>query len=275
MQIATDVETPTPHRIAPETWLIPHEVPGVPGAVLGVNSMVIRGTEPVIVDTGAPAHRDSWFDQVLSLVDPEDVRWIFISHDDSDHTGNLHELLELCPNAMVIANFFMTERQSVDRPFPIDRMRWLNPGESFVAGDRRLHLVLPPIFDGPTTRGLYDESTAVLWAVDAFASMTPAGVRNVEDVPRELFDETFPMLNSLVSPWHQWLEPSRYHRHCDDIESLGLLAVASAHGPVLTGDAITDGFTRIRAMAGAPIIAPPGQPMLDEILSSALAPVPA
>ena len=56
-----------------------------------INSMVILGKEPVIVDTGTPANRKQWLDDVFSLVEPEDVRWIFLSHDDVDHTGNLDE----------------------------------------------------------------------------------------------------------------------------------------------------------------------------------------
>jgi hypothetical protein len=39
--------------------------------------MVIRGREPVIVDTGAPVHREQWLEKVFSVVEPEDVRWIF------------------------------------------------------------------------------------------------------------------------------------------------------------------------------------------------------
>jgi flavorubredoxin len=64
-----------------------------------INSMVILGKEPVIVDTGTPANRKQWLDDVFSLVEPEDVRWIFLSHDDVDHTGNLDEALTARPNA--------------------------------------------------------------------------------------------------------------------------------------------------------------------------------
>jgi hypothetical protein len=85
-----------------------------------------------------------------------------------------------------------------------------------------------------------------------------------------MFDETFRLLNSLLSPWHQWLDPLRYRRHVDSVEGLGLLAVASAHGPVLTGGAIPDAFDRLRAMAGQPIVAPPGQPLLDERVATAV-----
>ena len=126
----------------------------------------------------------------------------------------------MCPSATVVTNFFATERLSLERSLPIKRLRWLEPGDSFLAGDRRMRLVLPPIFDGPTTRGLFDESTGVLWAVDAFAALTTGSVHHREDVPDDLYDESFALLNSLVSPWHQWLDPARYGRHVDSVADL-------------------------------------------------------
>ena len=54
-----------------------------------LNSLVIQGPEPVIVDTGAALLREQWAEQVFGLVEPDAVRWIFLSHDDADHTGNL------------------------------------------------------------------------------------------------------------------------------------------------------------------------------------------
>src|SRR5512146_1574454 len=103
MDLTTVPET-TPIETAPETFLIPNLAPAGPDLLLPVNSMVIRGAEPVIVDTGAPVHREQWLEKVLSLVDPEDVRWIFLSHDDPDHTGGLLDILELAPQATLVTN---------------------------------------------------------------------------------------------------------------------------------------------------------------------------
>ena len=99
-----------PEQIAPETFLIPNLFPAGPDLFLPVNSMLIRGAEPVIVDTGAPVHRLDWLEKVFGLVDPEDVRWIFLSHDDPDHTAGLLDALERCPKATLVANFFIVER---------------------------------------------------------------------------------------------------------------------------------------------------------------------
>ena len=123
-----DVPATQPERIAPDTWLIPNLAPAGDGLFLPVNSMVIRGREPVIVDTGAPVHRALWIEKAFSVVEPEDVRWIFLSHDDGDHTGALLDVLERCPQATLVTNFFSVERLALEKPaLPLERMRWLDP----------------------------------------------------------------------------------------------------------------------------------------------------
>ena len=136
-----DVPATQPHLIAPDTWLIPNLAPAGDGLYLPVNSMVIRGRQPVIIDTGAPVHRTLWLEKVFSVVEPEDVRWIFLSHDDGDHTGALFDVLERCRNATLVTNFFSVERLALEKPaLPLERMRWIEPGGSFDAGDRMLQL---------------------------------------------------------------------------------------------------------------------------------------
>lgn len=265
------VPVTSPLEVAPETFLIPNLAPADDVSYVPVNSLLIRGEEPIVVDTGAPIHREHWLEQVFGLVEPGDIRWIFLSHEDGDHTGALDTVLEAAPQATLVMNFFSTERRMLEAPVPMERSIWREPGDTFEAGDRRLRLVLPPIFDGPATRGLFDERTGVLWAVDTFAAATPGAVHRVEDLPRDLYDESFMAFNSLISPWHQWLDPAKYDRHVDTVESLRPRVVASAHGPVLVGDAIHDAFDRVRTLAGEPRIAPPGQELLDQILATTLA----
>ena len=116
-----------PTKIADDTWVI-HQVQQACGQPLDVyiNSMVILGAEPVIVDTGTPANRTQWLEDVFALVEPEDVRWIFLSHDDVDHTGNLDEALAACPNATLVCNWAMVERHTNCFDFPLDRCRWVD-----------------------------------------------------------------------------------------------------------------------------------------------------
>jgi flavorubredoxin len=265
------VPSPLPELIAPETFLIPNLALAPDGLFLPVNSMVIRGREPVIVDTGAPVHREQWLEKVFTVVEPEDVRWVFLSHDDGDHTGGLFDVLERCPHATLVTNFFSVERLRIEKPaLPLSRMRWVEPGGSFDAGDRVLHLFRPPVFDGPTSRGLFDPKSGAMWIVDSFPCFTP-GTLDADEMPQDLLAQVMPALSSAISPWHAWLDPAAFNRHVDAVEALGARTAASAHGPVLRGERLDDAFDRTRTLAAMPIIPTPGQELLDSLLAPTLA----
>ena len=69
-------------------------------------------------------------------------------------------------------------------------MRWLDQGDAFDAGDRTLHLVRPPLFDSPATRGLFDPTTGVLWAVDTFGALVQGAVLEADDADPDLYAGT-------------------------------------------------------------------------------------
>ena len=96
-----------PLKIADDTYVIRAALNEGAGPMFAyVNSMLVLGEEPAIIDTGIVGNRESWLNDVFSLVDPRDVRWVFISHDDHDHVGNLPEVMALCPNATLVSSWF-------------------------------------------------------------------------------------------------------------------------------------------------------------------------
>jgi flavorubredoxin len=263
----------TAQHIAPDTWLIPTLAAEPSGSYFAVNSMVIRGQQPVVVDTGCALAREGWLRQVFSVVEPTDVRWIFVSHDDHDHIGNLETMLDLCPNATVVCNFAIVARLFNCVDLPLERLRWVDPGQTLDIGDRTLQVVRPPMFDSPATRGIYDPSTRLLWAVDSFGTFFPGEVYDAGDVPVELYEQSFDALNSWNTPWLEWVDSERYARHVRATADLPLDVVASAHGPVHRGEQIAAAFERTLSLAGRPIPPMPGQDVLDQLLGALLAPV--
>jgi flavorubredoxin len=260
-----------PYRVAPDTYVIPELVPGPPGTFVALNSMVITGAEPVIVDTGNELSRAEWMEAAFSVVDPADVRWIFLSHDDHDHIGNLTAVLAACPRATLVTNWFTVERTVRAMALPLERMRWVNPGEAFAAGDRTLVAVRPPIFDSPTTRGLYDTATGVYWAVDSFASLLPGHVTDTDDVPYELWRDSSTFFAQMVSPWVELSDPARFAATVDAVAGLDLTTIVGGHMAPLHGPRLRDAMTILRALPTAPSPALPGQADLDAILSAAAA----
>lgn len=87
-------------------------------------------------------------------------------------------------SALILGEEPIVERFGNAYDFPLHRCRWVNDGEGFVAGDRTLVAVRPPLFDSPTTRGLLDTSTGVYWGVDTFATAMPGGPAHRESYVR-------------------------------------------------------------------------------------------
>lgn len=257
-------------EIAPETWVIQAtQGEGTAPMAVHMNAMVIRGKEPVVVDTGCPANRDRYLDDLFSIVEPEDVRWVFISHDDVDHYGNLHEVMAACPNATLVATWFLCERLLGERlDVPPTRWRWVGDGESFDAGDRTLAAIRPPLYDSPTTRGLFDSKTGVYWASDCYATSVQQGTAFVDALDQDAWAEGFTTFQLWNSPWVGLVEPAAFEVECRRIEQLRPSAIATAHGPTIEASHVQRAFELLRAVPGAKVPPQPDQLVLDEIVEA-------
>lgn len=267
--LAPTIHVP-PTLIAPDTYVI-HQVQPALGEPLFVylNSMVILGAEPMIVDTGTPANRSQWMTDVFGLVAPEDVRWVFLSHDDVDHSGNLDEVMAMCPNAQLVCTWAMVERHTNAFAFPLERCRWIGQGESIDIGDRVLQAWRPPVFDSPTTRGLFDPSTGVYWAVDTFATPLPDPHLGIADLDPEFWEFGMTLFAlGAVSPWLSIVDPDKFGRVVKQVQELGITTVAACHSPVIEGAFIPKAFDLVRRL---PTVEPPPLPdqsVLDQVVAA-------
>lgn len=252
--------------IAPETYALPATLP-VPGrGVQYMNPLLIRGSEPLLVDTGAAVLSTEYFDALTAIIDLDDVRWIFISHDDRDHTGGLLRLLELCPQAKVITSFQGVNRIGKEHELPLDRLVFANVGDNVDIGDRTLHLMRPPLFDSPATRGFFDDRTGLYYAVDAFGAVTPDYAEHVQDVPRDVYRDGFYWLNRANTPWLELVDPAKMAAVVDKIHALSPSVVASYHGPMAVGTLVDWMFDLLLTIpVGAEMRFPTREELANEI----------
>ncbi len=255
-----------PSQVANETFLIhDHAGEGHAPVLVPLNAMVIRGAEPVVVDTGMMENQDRFLEDVFSIVEPEDIRWVFISHDDVDHTGNLNALMAAAPNATVIVNWFMQERMGASLGVSPLRQRWVMDGERIDVGDRTLVTVRPPVYDSPTTRGLFDPTTGVYWASDAFATPMLTPVRDVAALDPMFWDEGMLMFNQYVSPWIAMAEERKFQATVDRVQALGASFIAGCHTPVIGRTHIDQAIAATRRSNTAVVPPQPDQAVLEQI----------
>lgn len=255
-----------PYQAAPDVEVLPAHFP-IPGSgFLPVNAFVIKAKEPVLVDTGMGMDGEEFMTALESVIDPRDLKWVWLTHDDADHTGSIQRVLEAAPNARLAANSLAVLRMSTAWPVPMQRVFWLNPGDSIGAGDRELTAVRPPIFDNPTTLGVYDSKSGSFFSADFFGAIIPSPAKNADDVSEEDLAKGVIGWASADSPWVHMVEPGGFIRALDRIRKIGPKMIFSAHLPPALGR--TEELLKLLAEvpASTPFVTP-GQAALEQILA--------
>ncbi|WP_020525030.1 MBL fold metallo-hydrolase [Catelliglobosispora koreensis] len=246
-------------------------VPGI--GFLPVNAFVLHSAEPVVIDTGLslPGKADAFLETLSSALDPADVRWIFITHPDRDHTGGLMKLLEAAPKARLAGNFACIGIMSTEWEIPLDRVYLINPGQSLSVGDRELSVFRPPLFDSPATMGFTESATGVCFSSDCFGAPLPsaelASAADVSEVPEADLREGQLLWAAADSPWVHTVDPVKFQQTIDPIVAMDPSALLSSHLP--------PAFNRTRQFADMLTLAPrarpfagPDQRALEELLAS-------
>ncbi|OLT06170.1 hypothetical protein BJF90_18320 [Pseudonocardia sp. CNS-004] len=213
----------------PTFWPVPNT------GVIGMNAFLIRAAEPVLVDTGTGFLGDRFLSALTSLIRPEDLRWIWLTHEDLDHSGSLRRLLEIAPQAQVLTTFMTVGRLMPEQPFPLDRVRLVNPGDTVNVGDRNLRAIRPPLFDSPATVGFLDDRTGALFSSDCFGAPLPsaelAAAHRADDVPPDVLAPHQVAWATVDSAWVTTADEAALGHALDQARRLQPTAVLSSHLP--------------------------------------------
>jgi flavorubredoxin len=255
-----------PYQVMEGIQILPSFFP-IPGmGFLAVNAFVIEGKEPVLVDTGMGIDSSAFMKALESIINLKDLKWVWLTHDDADHTGSLQKVLEAAPNARLAANALAVLRSSTAWPVPMDRVYWLNPGDTILAGNRELTAVRPPFFDNPTTIALYDKTLEVLFSADFFGAIIPRPAHSVEDISESELAQGMTVWASADSPWIHLVEGGTFRNALDRIRRLAPKTILSAHLPPARGK--TEQFLDLlqTVPASTPFVTP-DQTALEQILA--------
>lgn len=253
--------------VAPETFVIPEAVP-VPGVgQMAVNAMVIRGEQPMLLDTLATIHRDIYLEEAFKIVEPEDVRWLFLSHEDRDHSGSIAQVLELCPNARLITSFLGLGKLSEEFAVPPERVYLMNDGDRLDIGDRIITALRPPLWDSSATAGLWDPSTEVYFAADCFGTVAADQPQYTDEMSDSDYEEGFYWMNRVNHIWFEHIKEEAIASAAERIKSLDSKLIVSGHGPVERKNTARM-CDRIKRIAGMPPVHLPSQVEFEAMLSA-------
>jgi hypothetical protein len=227
-----------PYAAGPDVQVLPATVP-LPGiGVLPVNAYVLLAEEPVLIDAGLAADGEQFVEALESIIDPAALRWIWLTHDDADHTGSIQRVLELAPNAKLVTHGLSALRMASWWPVPLDRVHAIRVGDRLAVGDRTLRAVPPPLYDNPTSTGLLDEATGTLFSVDSFGALLPEATQDASEVPADVLAGGMQAWATADSPWAHLLDRDRFGQVLEGVRRLQPSRILSSHLPAADGTSL-------------------------------------
>lgn len=255
------------YKAAPDVHVITSSFP-IPGfGQLAVNAFVIKGSEPVLVDTGSVIESDQFMQTLKSVIDPSELRWIWLTHTDFDHMGSLSRLLTENPQIRVITSFLGAGIMNLAAPIPIDRIYAINPGQKIKVGDRTLVAVRPPVFDNPSTLGLLDEVSGAFFSSDCFGGLLPEVPEDATLVPEQVLREGQGLWAIIESPWLHKVDRSNLMDELDKLRVMAPSMILSSHLPAAPRE-LTEQMLETIALAplAHPFVAP-DQMAIEQMLA--------
>ena len=192
------------------------------------NSFLIRGDKVALVDTSHEKFRDLYLETLTSLIDPQDIDYLIISHTEPDHSGLTKDLLQLNPNITVVgakvAMQFLDDL--VHRPF--QRKLVKNGDRLDLGGGHELEFVSAPNLHWPDTILTYDHGTNTLFTCDVF------GMHYCDD---QTYDDDLALLNADFKTYYDCLMGPNARSVLAALKRMADLPpiqkIATGHGPLL------------------------------------------
>jgi len=239
-------------------------LPGI--GILPINAFLIKAQQAVLVDTGLASMGKQFRDHLYKQIDPADIKWIWITHADPDHVGNLKDILNDTPNARIVTSYMGMGKMGL-LGIPLDRVYLINPGQYLDVGDRKLLATSPPTYDAPETCGLFDTKHNTLFSADSFGALMQEPVETAEAINSEALREGCISWATIDAPWLNKIDQARFNDSLSDISKLNATTILSSHLPPAQG--INNKLlSYLKDATQAPRFTGPDQAVLEKMMAA-------
>ena len=126
------------------------------------NVYLIEGEKNLLIDQGPILQRNEIRDLVVDVIGDEALDYIYVTHPDVDHTGTLNEIMEMYPEATLIAPGYGYEPEL----YYLDDAKRVIEGDTLDLGDHVLTFRDARFVDSAMTAWITDETTNTFFTVD-------------------------------------------------------------------------------------------------------------
>ena len=165
------------------------------------NSYLIVDEKIAIVDTVWGRFSSEFIENVREVIDPSKIDYVIAQHAESDHSGSLPALMQLCPKAKIIVS--PRGQASImghyHQPWDFQVMK---TGDKISLGGCELVFVEAPMLHWPDSLFTYVSGKSVLMPNDAFGQHYATCLRFNDQVDqKELYEEALKYYANILTPF--------------------------------------------------------------------------
>lgn len=191
------------------------------------NSYFVDADKKAVVETVKEKFFDVYETKLRQVCNPEEIEYIILDHTEPDHSGSLKKMLEISPNATVLASGpalkFLRNQLGFDFP-----QKELKEGDIIDLGNKKIRVISAPNLHWPDSIYTYLEEDKVLFTCDSFGAHFCS--EEMFDDKAGNYDEAFKYyFDVILKPFSKF-----FLKAIDKIRPLEINAILTGHGPLLT-----------------------------------------
>ncbi|HPG40976.1 MAG TPA: FprA family A-type flavoprotein [bacterium] len=192
------------------------------------NSYLIRDEKIAVIDTVKAKFTGQYMDNLETLVNPADIDYIIVQHNEPDHSGSLAALLDVAKHAQVFcakpAMKYVTN--ILNREV---NMTGVGANDTLSLGKNKLTFIPAPFLHWPDTMMTWLENSKMLFTCDVFATHFADEAVFSHLVKYDFQPDFKYYFDMIMRPFKKQVRNA-----LTKIEPLDIKIIAPSHGPVLT-----------------------------------------
>jgi flavorubredoxin len=193
------------------------------------NSYFINAEKKTVVETTKLKFWPAYLEKLKQVVNPEEIEYIIVDHTEPDHSGNVHNVLSVAPNATVVGsgNAIKFLRDQTGHDF---RYLVVKNGDKLDLGNKTIKFIGAPNLHWPDTIYSWHEEDRVLFTCDSFGCHY-CNEAMYDDLCGD-FDDAFKYyFDAILRPFSKYMLQA-----IEKIRPLDIHTICPGHGPILRSD---------------------------------------
>ena len=190
------------------------------------NAYLVKGSEKtVLIDTVDPTMANVLVDN-LNQLGVKNIDYVITSHAEQDHSGALPQILNLYPNAMVVATPKCKNLLMDLLLISESKIITVEDGETLSLGDKTLEFIHAPWVHWPETMLTYLREDKILFTCDFFGSHLATSDLYVTD-EATVYEAAKRYYAEIMMPFRTVIQ-----KNLEKIKDLQVDVIAPSHGPI-------------------------------------------